>query len=235
MNRQNMSLSLIISVLITLTLISITTSYHSCPSLFSAGITDRLVETKEALEETKEALEGFMRFVSSIASFFEKVANLAGVKVILLFIAVICFSALFSFIGIPKGKLTFILGLITANALWYTWGESFKSPPTYDIMLKTNGILIVPILAYIIITKTVPPLFARAASWMYRKAPRFKRHLYRKENMLEFLRRYQKAGSEFEQSLLEDILNASDEMITFSSTTCKNLKEIEDMVKRIKP
>ncbi len=228
MNRKKMSLSLGISVLITLTLISITTSYHSCPSLFSAGITDRLVETKEALE-------GFMRFVNSIASFFEKVANLAGVKVILLFIATLLFSALFSFIGIPKGKLTFILGLITVNALWYTWGESFKSPPATETMLKTNGILIAPILAYIIIMRTIPPLFARAASWMYRKAPRFRRHLFRKENMIEFLRRYQKAGSEFEQSLLEDILNAPDEMITFSDSTLKSLKEIEDMMKRIKP
>ena len=52
--------------------------------------------------------------------------------------------------------------------------------------------------------------------------------------MIEILKKYQDCSNEFEKSLIEDILNATDDRITLSQNTNRSLRELDEIVKIFK-
>lgn len=188
----------------------------------------------KTLTETREALEGFLRFIGSISAIFKEISNIAGFRVIALLATVLFFSAVLSFIGVPKGKTSFLLALIIVNALWLLWEKSYNSSSDYMTIVKTNGILLIPVVAFIALKRTLPLIYSRFISILYRRCNLFRRRLYEKKNIIEILKRYQDCSNEFEKSLIEDILSASDDRITFSQSTNKSLGELDEIIKTIK-
>jgi hypothetical protein len=189
----------------------------------------------KTLAETKEALEGFLRFIGSISAIFKEISSIAGFRVIVLFISVLLFSAVFSFVGVPKGKMSFLLALITVNALWLLWEKSYNRSNDYlTTIFKTNIILFIPVIAFLTLKRVLPLIYLRITSILYRKFNLFKKRLHKRKNMIEILKRYQDCSNEFEKSLIEDILNATDERITLSQNTNRSLRELDEIVKIFK-
>ncbi len=229
-HHKTNALSLFMAIILLLSILGVLSDStdYSNGSISCCGLT-------ETLTETKEALEGFTRFIGSIAAVFKEISSIAGFRVIVLLIAVLFLSAVLSFIGIPKGKMNFFLSLITANAIWLLWVKSFNMPNEYIItILKTNIILLIPVVAFLILKRVLPFIYSWIKSKLYHSFKLFRRRLHNKKNMVETLRRYQDCSAEFEQSLIEDILNATDDSITLSQNTNKRLRDLDEIVKIFK-
>jgi hypothetical protein len=229
-NQKQNALSLFIAIILFLSILGVLsdTIGNSNGLIIRCGLT-------ETLTETKEALEGFQRFISSISAVFKEISSIAGFRAIVLLISVLFLAAVFSFIGIPKGKINFFLSLITANALWLLWAKSFNKPNEYIItIVKTNIILFIPVIAFLILKRLLPFIYSGVKSKLYRTFNLFRRRLHNKKNMIENLKRYQDCSTEFEKSLIEDIFHATDENITLSQNTNKSLRELDEIVKLFK-
>ena len=190
----------------------------------------------KTLTETKDAIEGFTRFINTISEITKGISKIAGFKVILLLISTLFFSAVFSFVGVPKGKASFLLALITVNSIWFIWEKSYNTE-SYDYIktiLKTNFTLLIPVIVFIVAKKILPVIYSKLKSLVFLRFNLFKKRGYNKKNVIETLKRYRDCSNEFEKSLIEDILNTKDERITLSGNTNKFLKEIDEIIKTIK-
>lgn len=227
-HRKQKAFTLYISTMLLLSILGLNGSID-----YTHGLMTYCSLTK-TLTETKEVLEGFLRFIGSISAIFKEISNIAGFRVIVLFVSVLLFSAVFSFIGVPKGRISFLLALITVDALWLLWEKSYNRSGDYMTIFKTNIILLIPVIAFIALKRTLPLFYSRITSILHRKYNLFKRRLYKKKNIIAILKRYQDCSNEFEKSLIEDILNTADDRITLSQNTNRSLRELDEIVKIFK-
>src|SRR5208337_2441949 len=91
------------------------------------------------------------------------ISNVIGLETVLLFVAVIVFSTGLSALGVPKGRLAFLVSLCTADCLWILWKASMKAalPDYLPQILKSNLVVLSPFLAVSVLAAVVPLLWGK--------------------------------------------------------------------------
>ena len=187
------------------------------------------------LNEAKDSVIGLARFVENISKYIGVVTGIIGFRAIILLISLLFFSTAYSFLGIPRGKYSLMLSLITVNSIWFVWEKSFN-PDSYayiNTMLKTNLILLTPLVFIIIIIRTAPVLLNKIP-FKSIKLLFIKKRTYTRAEFIEVLRKYHEDRSSFEQSLLKDIFNSEEGSIFISGKTNSDLNDLEKTLKKFK-
>ena len=226
-SKKYNSIGFFISILFILLIInSKTTSTHS-----NNGIIVGAAGFSETLYETKEALQGLTRFINSISSSVKAITSILGFRAIVLLIFVVFFSTIFSIFGIPKGKTSFFISLITVDLLWFHWERSFN-PNTFSYLsniFKTNLVLIAPVILLLIVKKIAPIIFRRIRP-LINKVPFITRKTYNKREMVSVLEKYQESSSEFQKSFTKDIINGDGGRVILSNNTNKGIKSLNEIL-----
>lgn len=113
-----------------------------------------LAEMTDSLREVADAMQG----IHTVLSGFSFISQTIGFGTILLFVAVIVFSAGYAAVGVPRGKPSFFLSLVTADALWFFWKMSSNTPVSEycSSMVKANLIVLCPLVMVAIISRAFP-------------------------------------------------------------------------------
>lgn len=91
--------------------------------LFSAGRGDTVVAgVTDTIKEIQQFIEGWRIFFSRLSA----ITSLVGFKTLLLFMAILVISSGLSSIGLPRGKVSFILALLVADTVWIAFSDSFN-------------------------------------------------------------------------------------------------------------
>jgi len=136
------------SLLLLLYILNLFTEKSS--SITIAGITS-------SFDDIKNFISGINTIISGISD----IAGTLGFSTIILFMGILIISAGLSAIGIPRGKISFIISLLAADFLWIFFKKSFN-PESISYMvpvIKSNVIIILPLLTIFIIKKLNPKIF----------------------------------------------------------------------------
>ncbi len=116
-----------------------------------------LADMQASLQNISDALKGIQSFFTSLSN-ISVISNVIGLETILLLVVVIIFSTGLSALGVPKGKLAFLLSLLTADCLWFLWKASMKDPfqEFMPQILKSNLVVLSPFLAVSVLAAAVP-------------------------------------------------------------------------------
>ncbi len=195
-----------------------------------AGFSD-ITDITETLKELTGIIQGINSFLSGVTFISETI----GFGTILLFLAVLVFSAGYSAMGVPKGKASFFSSLVTADALWVSWKMSFNAPLSDYLlpMLKSNLIVLCPLI--------IAVLIARAAPALHGKARALASALFRKKNQIgqreaaALCEECQDRSARLNRALLEDILatNKPGGAVSLSPETKKCVEAFREALGKI--
>ncbi len=187
-----------------------------------AGLTD----ITESLQELTDAVRGIHSFLAGVSFISETI----GFGTILLFLAVIVFSAGYSALGLPKGKASFFSSLITADALWVLWNVSFNAPPAEYIisMIRSNLIVLCPLAVVAVITRAAPPLAVRIRSGVRSLFGRRREIGAREAAALSG--ECQARSARLNRAVMEDILasGGTGDAVSLSAETRKSAEELRE-------
>lgn len=187
------------------------------------------------LSDTKDAAEALVKLIDIVTSAMQTVTSMIGFKVLLLFLAVILLSSGLAFFGIPRGKASFFISLTIVNLFWIALERSFNTE-SYDYiftMLKTNLVLLLPFLILFILSRLLPSIINKTLPKIlsFIRAPLFKKKIINKIEIINISEQYQEVSSQFQRSLLRDILHNKNDLIILSNSTLKHKEELEDILK----
>ncbi|MDY6969809.1 MAG: hypothetical protein SVR08_14275 [Spirochaetota bacterium] len=207
-----------------------------CFNLFNPNIdhdqkSDNLIilsGISSTIDDTTDVLTGLGRFISTISAAFTAISSIFGFKAIILFVIVLFFGAGLTFIGVPRGKSSFFTSLIIIDLVWFIWLRSFNKESWNFIlpMLKTNLILLLPIIFFFLLRRIVPIFFTRI------RIPFLKRRIMSNNEIIDMSERYQEVSSQFQKSLIRDILHKKDDKIILSGSTQNHIKQLEKIIKK---
>ena len=192
----------------------------------SPGASDLFGQTAEIID----IIRGIHAFLSGIALVSETI----GFTTILLFLAVILFSAGFSALGVPRGAPSFITALVAANALWILWCVSARTPAfeCAAAMVRSNLIIAAPAIVVAVAARGIP-----RAAMRLRGAFRglFKsRAALDGEDAATLFREYQEKSSRLASSMADDLAASRDKpSVSLSGETAMRARELMDLLGRI--
>ncbi len=107
-----------------------------------------------SLKELSNVIQGINSFLSGVTI----ISQTIGFGTILLFVAVLLFSAGYSAMGMPKGKAAFLSSLVTADALWAAWNVSLNTALSDYLapMIKSNLIVLCPLIIVAVMSRAFP-------------------------------------------------------------------------------
>ena len=140
-----------------------TAQWHSGISGPIEKISSGINEIKESVNETKELFVSINKFIKTVSAPVKAVSSLLGGTTLILLLFVLIISSGLGALGIPKGKFTFFTALFIADSLWMAWGSSINADTLIYFLkiIKTNVILLSPVIIYLIIKKYSPDIFRR--------------------------------------------------------------------------
>ena len=187
-----------------------------------------------AFSKAKDFFEGLYRFFFTTTSAVMTMTSFIGFSTLMLLVAVLFFSAGLSVIGVPKGKASFFTSLIFADLIWFVWANSFN-PESYGFMIRilnSNLVLLVPFFFL--------PVLKRAASYLNRKIfsrlptllkiPFINFRIADSKDVISISEKYNEASSQFQKSLLKDILYNRRDKILISAATVNHIRHLEDVI-----
>ncbi len=120
-----------------------------------AGLTD----ITESVKDLTDVIKGINAFLSGVSFISETI----GFGTILLFLAVIVFSAGYSALGMARGKITFFSSLLTADALWVFWKASLNEPLSENLysIIRSNLIVLCPPVIAVLLSRAAPGLLGK--------------------------------------------------------------------------
>ena len=188
-----------------------------------AGMSD----ISESLQEISDILKGIQSFIASLSS-ISILSNMIGLETILLFVSVVLLSTGFSALGVPKGKFSFLISLVTADGLWILWKVSMNAGfPGYFIpIIKSNLIVLSPFLIVTILGTMFPLLWTRFKRAIVSLFSR-KRTMDRKK-LLALFDEYQRQSGVLSSHVLSEILGTEGaEQITLSDELQKSVEGLK--------
>lgn len=177
----------------------------------------------ESFKEFADLLQGINTFLSGVSFISETI----GISTIILFVVVLVFSAGYSSFGVPRGRVSFILALATADALWALWKTGSGAPAAgyLPAMARANCIVLAPMAAAAVLARAAPYLAARlrrAARTLFRAG-----RAMRRNELLDIYGKYEESGARLRGAVMADILAAGkDDRVTLSPETRMNINAI---------
>ena len=233
MKKSKLLLHLFFAVLLSVCLLSLidSSNHHNI----------RYTGIASAFDDASEAYAGLGRFFGTIKSAMDPITGILGIKIIILFLGALFIGTGLAFLGLPKGRASFLTSLVIANFIWFTWVKSFN-PEEFNYtdqflsMLKADLILLHPFI-FIFILKRIPffsqKVIPRVRTLIIRAFVN-KRALNNKE-ILSMSENFQEASMKFQQSLVKDILEQrGNEEIVLSGDTMNLGKEVEKVLKGLR-
>lgn len=200
-----------------------------------SDVTSALSEIKNTFNEIKETFAGIGRFFKNISIVTGTIARYVDPRAVLLLFWVLFFSAGFAAIGIPRGKTSFIISLISVDALWILWEKSMN-PENWSIAMfvRVNLILLLPYFIFFALRKIVPVLYKKASiaitsRW---KVP-FLSPIKEKEEAVFLAGQFKDTSEKFLNSLDKDVAGDNCKTVALSGTTRRYMFEIEKIIHRI--
>ncbi|MCX8122697.1 MAG: hypothetical protein N3F66_00860 [Spirochaetes bacterium] len=193
------------------------------------------IELFDTYNQIKTTFEGLSRFLDTIYSFISAISNFLGFRAIALFFAIAFTSAGLSAIGFPKGKISFFLSMVIINILWFTWNTSFEIDWIYTIatMLKTNGILLFPYIAFLVIKHYKDTIIKSASKIFHFIFPFLKKEGIQKHSFIELIKSINVLYTGVVNSLINDYFK-SDTTIKLSDDSIKTIEQLEKLLQKLK-
>lgn len=181
--------------------------------------------------EIIDIIRGVHSFLSGIALISETI----GFATVLLFLAVILFSAGLTAVGVPKGAPSFIASLLMADLIWVLWSVSLKASPgeIAVALFRSNLILAAPAVVIAIAARTAAPAVAR----LRRVLAGLFTHtaILDAEEAAALFREYQERSSRLSSSLAGDIASSpGKDGAPISGETAKRAGELGEILERIR-
>ncbi len=194
-----------------------------------AGPAAVIAEIRDAITELKRVTDAAARFISTLSGIIRTIAAFAGLKAILLLLGALVISSLLVFAGIPRGVFSFFLSLFLADLLWVTWVRSYSpgAPVDYPAIVRTNGVLLVPLVFLAVVRKYLPAFLSRVFSAAYASvAGRLRRGRSLSPHELgALLESYRRASGELERSMVDDLVRSKGKNVYLSRDTRAALRE----------
>ncbi len=192
-----------------------------------------LSSTLEGMQRTfagvKDTFDGIQRFASGIAAVWRAVSAVIDPRALALLAAVLIVSAGFSALGVPKGRMCFLVSLASVDSLWFLWGRSMNPDSIAFIpgMIETNLYLLLPYFLIVISAHFLPIIIKRALR-------RFASGLDREEAQL-LVERFDDESTRARESIMRDISAPEGGRIKLSSASRSHLGELLRVMKKIQP
>lgn len=189
-------------ILLILFLILILLVPETLCALGLSDITDTLSNIKSTLTELKETVYG----IGAVFRALDYFTSTIGFSTILLFLVVAAISSALRIIGIPRGKISFLISLVIANFLWLSLNNSFN-PDTSGFsnsMIKANAILIGPAFLIMLFRFLYPRIKKMTGSALKRGKA------LSPDRAAMLLREYQELSASFNGRALEEIISAKE-------------------------
>ncbi len=191
-------------------------------------------EITESLQNISDMLKGIQSFFSSLSK-ISIISNVIGLETLLLLAAVILFSAGLSALGIPKGKLAFLLSLCTADCLWILWKVSMKAalPEYLPQILKSNLVVLSPFLAVSILAALLPLFWGK---FKRRVLPLFrKRRALDRRALLAAYDEYLAQSALFHRQVAsEALVSGESEKVILSGETMETIENLKAALLKFK-
>jgi len=184
-------------------------------------------EITESLQNISDMLKGIQSFFSSLSN-ISIISNVIGLETVLLFVAVIVFSTGLSALGVPKGRLAFLVSLCTADCLWILWKASMKAalPDYLPQILKSNLVVLSPFLAVSVLAAVVPLLWGKVKRRVFPLLRR--KHSLDKKALLVVYDEYLAQNALFHRQVSSQLLGSGEsERITLSGETIKTIEDLK--------
>jgi len=217
-------------------IILFTLAAHPCApraSGVAAADLGSLSSTLERIEQgftgIKEAYDGFQRFTSGVAAVWRALYAVIDPRALGLLTAVLIVSAGFSALGVPKGRLCFLVSLASVDALWLLWGRSMN-PNSFAFLsgiIKANLYLLLPYFFIVISARFLPIIIRRAFQG-------FGGGLNREEARL-LMERFEDESARARDAIARDIAGSEGNRVRLSSASRSRLTELSRVIKKIVP
>lgn len=203
-----------------------------------AGITSTLQDASKTIKDLRNTADGVTRFFSAISSVISAVTSCTGWRAFVLLFGVICISAVLTFVGIPRGGVSFLISLAAADWIWVLWEKSFtpNQPMQYGPLLKANAVLLLPFLVVMMLKKIFPSLIGKIGSGMMSllSLSFLKKRAVSKKSLIHVFNRYNDAADTLRRHLLHDILHSDEDRIVLSGNTLESINEVTRALHELK-
>jgi hypothetical protein len=235
---MGLPVNIVVNIFILLSLLSFFSNRASMSGVIGCGFSEALDDAAESVKELKESIGGLLRFVKSITSAVDTITSLVGFNAVILLMAVFIFSAGLSFIGVPKGKASFLFSLLLADSIWIMWERSFSHGGMDFIftIIKANLILLAPVVLIIIMKKAIPEAAGRVSSFLFPKGfPLFRHRVLSRDDINEAMDDYHSARMDFEKSIIKDALERGKDTgsVILSRETIESMERIKKAIDRM--
>ncbi len=194
-------------------------------------------EIRDAITELKRVTDAVARFISTLSGIIRTIAAFAGLKAILLLLGALVISSLLVFAGIPRGVFSFFLSLFLADILWITWILSYSpgAPVDYLAIMRTNGVLLMPVVGLALVRKYFPAFFSRVFSAAFASAAgRLRRgRPLSPQELGVLLESYRRASGELQKSMVDDLVRSKGKKVYLSRDTRAALRETGRTIRQI--
>jgi hypothetical protein len=231
-SRSEFIPNLFFSLILSINIINFTVS-GTHMSVLHSGIT-------ATVEEAANTIKGFGRLLDSLKSIIDIISTAVSPEVLLLFIAAAVIGFGLSFLGIPKGRISFLFSLGIADLFWFIWVKSFYTETSEFVekiflILKTNFIIIVPFIIIAVFKspaiskKVLPKIFSFIKFIVRRKHA----GLFDKKELAEITDELNLSFMMFQKSVINDVLIKKEkDSIELSSETINLKNDLQSVLKK---
>jgi hypothetical protein len=202
-----------------------------------AGITSAMQDVSKTIKDIRTTTDGVTRFFTAISRVISKVTSFTGWRVFALLFGVILISSVLTFIGIPRGGLSFIVSLAIADWIWVLWGKSITpdAPFNYAAVLKANAVLLLPFFAVLLLKKNLVPFGRKVGAGISTvvRIPFMKKKIVSKELLLQDIQKYHDASGVLQQRLLQDMAYSGDDSVVLSGKTVESIDEVTRILREL--
>jgi len=190
-----------------------------------------MTDIAASLKELSDILQGIHSFLSGVTF----ISQTIGFGTIVLFMAVLLFSAGYSALGMPRGKSSFLSALVTADVIWAAWKVSLNAPLSDCLvpMIKANLIVLCPLIIAAAMSRAFPAagrMFGAALSSLFKRKKRIDAR-----GAAGLFGEYRERSARLDKAMLEDIIAAGREVksVSLSTETRKCAEELRDTLAKI--
>ena len=109
--------SIFLSIAVTLSLVQSVAPARTPGGAVNCAFGDIVEDVRGSINAMKEKIHGVAVFVETVTGAVKTIVSLAGIRAVMLLLGVMLISSLAYHLGIPRGKLSFLLSLACADAL----------------------------------------------------------------------------------------------------------------------
>ena len=202
-----------------------------------AGITTAVQDVSKTMRDIRTTTEGVTRFFTSVSRVVSLITSCAGWRVFALLFGVILISSVLTFIGIPRGGLSFIVSLALADWIWVLWEKSITpdAPVNYAAVLKANAVLLLPFIAVMLLKKNLAPLGRKIGAGITAvfRLPFMRKKIVSKESLLKDIQKYNDASGVLQQRLLQDMAYSGGDSVVLSGKTVESIDEVAGILREM--